>query len=216
MTLGESLRAARRKNNLTGIKVAAFLQIMPASYRRYERDEVDPATKILTGLTRLYNCSYDALINHGGESQDGPPHHAVIFEVTEGQSFTIEISARVASAEKAVGRSKGKPSVAQFGDVDDLETDKNKLAPPKQLKDRPRSRAAEEEGSVTDENLPLMIDSRQAVKMIFGSTDRKHYYRLYEMIERKEIGAKKLGDRWFILGTSVKKLIDENTAWSLI
>jgi len=64
---------------------------------------------------------------------------------------------------------------------------------------------------MTDENLPLMIDSSQAVKMIFGSTDRKYYYRLYEMIEREEIGAKKLGDRWFILGASMKKLIDENT-----
>jgi hypothetical protein len=59
--------------------------------------------------------------------------------------------------------------------------------------------------------LPMMIDSRQAVQMIFGSTDRKHYYRLYEMIEREEIGAKKLGDRWFIPGTAMQKFIDENT-----
>ena len=60
-------------------------------------------------------------------------------------------------------------------------------------------------------DLPLLIDSRAACEMLFGSADRKHFYRLYEMIEREEIGATRLGDRWFIPKNSMKKFIDEQS-----
>ena len=47
--------------------------------------------------------------------------------------------------------------------------------------------------------------------MLFGSTKRKYYYRLYEMIDREEIAAKKMGDRWFIPGPAMQRFIDEQS-----
>lgn len=44
--------------------------------------------------------------------------------------------------------------------------------------------------------------------MLFGSGDRKNLYRLYAMIDREEITAKKLGDRWFIPRAEMEKFID--------
>ena len=58
-------------------------------------------------------------------------------------------------------------------------------------------------------DLPLIIDSTTAVEMLFGGRKRKYYYRLYEMIEREEIAAKKIGDRWFIPGKEMQRFIDE-------
>jgi len=63
----------------------------------------------------------------------------------------------------------------------------------------------------TDTDLPLLIDSRDACLKLFGDASRKNFYRLYQMIDRDEIGAKRLGDRWFIPRREMQKYIDENT-----
>ena len=59
------------------------------------------------------------------------------------------------------------------------------------------------------EPLPLLLDSRAACKILFGSNARKNKYRLYAMIDREEIAAKKIGDRWFVPGAAMQKFIDE-------
>jgi excisionase family DNA binding protein len=62
------------------------------------------------------------------------------------------------------------------------------------------------------EELPLLIDSTQACKMLFGSDQdpRNMKYRLYAMIERGEIAATKLGTRYFIPRAEMEKFINAN------
>ena len=62
------------------------------------------------------------------------------------------------------------------------------------------------EVALTD--LPLLLDTRLACQMLFGSGDRKNLYRLYAMIDRDEISAKKLGDRYYIPRAEMEKFID--------
>ena len=57
-------------------------------------------------------------------------------------------------------------------------------------------------------DLPLLIDTGLACEMLFGSSYRTDLYRLYAMIEREEIGAKKFGGRWFIPRAEMQKFID--------
>tara|TARA_Y100000588_G_C14209996_1_gene906284 strand:- start:340 stop:537 length:198 start_codon:yes stop_codon:yes gene_type:complete len=59
------------------------------------------------------------------------------------------------------------------------------------------------------EPLPLLVDTGEACRLIFGSRARKNYYRLYEMIEREEIAGTKIGGRWFIPGKAMQKFIDD-------
>lgn len=58
--------------------------------------------------------------------------------------------------------------------------------------------------------LPLLIDSKTAVQMLFGNNDRKNLYRFYAMIDREEIAAKKIGDLWFVPRAEMEKFIDAN------
>ena len=60
------------------------------------------------------------------------------------------------------------------------------------------------------EELPLLIDSKQACEMLFGSNDRAMKYRLYAMIEREETAATKLGTRYFIPRAEMQKFINAN------
>jgi len=64
-----------------------------------------------------------------------------------------------------------------------------------------------QEGALTKE-LPLLIHTGLACEMLWGSSHRTDLYRLYAMIEREEIGAKKLGGRWFIPRAEMQKFID--------
>tara|TARA_R110000824_G_C15160378_1_gene671860 strand:- start:1330 stop:1515 length:186 start_codon:yes stop_codon:yes gene_type:complete len=56
-------------------------------------------------------------------------------------------------------------------------------------------------------DMPLLVDSKEACKILFGNTNRKNYYRLYGMIEREEIVGTKIGERWFIPGKEIKKFM---------
>ena len=65
-------------------------------------------------------------------------------------------------------------------------------------------------------DLPLLIPTNDAIEMLFGRTEdrskrRRQLYRLYEMIDREEIGARKIGDRWYIKGSSMKDFVDDET-----
>jgi hypothetical protein len=55
--------------------------------------------------------------------------------------------------------------------------------------------------------LPLLIDSKTACQMLFGDDDRKHFYRLYAMIEREDIIARKMGRNWFIPRSEMEKFL---------
>ena len=68
--------------------------------------------------------------------------------------------------------------------------------------------AARAVGSMTEE-LPLLIDTKRACMMLFGDDRRKNFYRLYTMIDRGEIAARKLGDRWFIPRAAMETFFDE-------
>ena len=57
--------------------------------------------------------------------------------------------------------------------------------------------------------LPLLIDTKRACMMLFGDDRRKNFYRLYQMIERGEIGARKLGERWFIPRAAMQQFLDD-------
>jgi len=55
--------------------------------------------------------------------------------------------------------------------------------------------------------LPLLIDTKSACRMLFGDDDRKHFYRLYAMIEREDIIARKMGRNWFIPRSEMEKFL---------
>jgi hypothetical protein len=59
------------------------------------------------------------------------------------------------------------------------------------------------------DNLPLLINTKQACNMLFGNDDRKNFYRLYTMIKRGEISTRKLGDRWFIPRAEMQQFLDD-------
>jgi len=44
--------------------------------------------------------------------------------------------------------------------------------------------------------------------MLFGDDDRKHFYRLYAMIEREDIIARKMGRNWFIPRSEMEKFLE--------
>lgn len=65
---------------------------------------------------------------------------------------------------------------------------------------------------MTDDEFPALVDSRKACEILFGSNERKNVYRLYAMIERGDIAARKLGDRWFIPGHEMERFTTSQNA----
>jgi hypothetical protein len=63
-------------------------------------------------------------------------------------------------------------------------------------------------GSMIETDLPLLIDSKQACRILFGDDKRKNFYRLYAMIELGEIAGRKLGNRWFIPRSAMQQFLD--------
>ena len=96
--LGTSLRRTREKAGWTGEAVAKKLNLSPAAYRRYERNEVDPGASPILKLAEVYDCSVDALVMHGGEGGEQQN-----FNVNVGDSasaFHITITGSIAEAAK--------------------------------------------------------------------------------------------------------------------
>ena len=65
MDLGTSLRRTREKAGWTGEAVAKKLNLSPAAYRRYERNEVDPEG--LLELLSLHTHCPDLMIDFGAQ-----------------------------------------------------------------------------------------------------------------------------------------------------
>ncbi|MEN0642285.1 helix-turn-helix transcriptional regulator [Alkalicoccobacillus gibsonii] len=62
MSLGERLRLSRMRKRLTQKQAAEKLNISNNVLSSYERDARDPDTKILRGLSELYDVSTDFLL----------------------------------------------------------------------------------------------------------------------------------------------------------
>ena len=96
--LADSLREARRRTNMSGVRAAELLGLSAAAYRRYERGEVVPSAQTILQMADLFDCSPTALMLHGGEE----PHHRnrrniqqVDVNLSEGDAITITINAEV-------------------------------------------------------------------------------------------------------------------------
>ena len=61
---------------------------------------------------------------------------------------------------------------------------------------------------MTDTELTPLVSAVKACEALFGSRGTTDRYRLYRMIDREEIGAKKIGRRWFIPRTEVERWLD--------
>jgi len=62
------------------------------------------------------------------------------------------------------------------------------------------------------EELGPLVNARKSCEALFGSTDRTSAradrYRLYAMIDRAEIKAVKIGERWFIPKAEIERWLD--------
>ncbi len=99
MELHESLRLARSRAGLTGVKMASMLGITAPAYLRYERGEVVPAADLILKMAGELGCSPSALmLTGGGESTSGgaPRKRGETLDVTlaEGETVKIEINIR--------------------------------------------------------------------------------------------------------------------------
>ena len=53
----------RKQNNLSQNQIAAILNIKQATYSQYENGKREPSLNLLKQLKKIFNCSYDDLIN---------------------------------------------------------------------------------------------------------------------------------------------------------
>ena len=58
------------------------------------------------------------------------------------------------------------------------------------------------------EELGPLVSARKSCEALFGSTDKADRYRLYAMIGRDEISAKKIGNRWFVPQAEIVRWLD--------
>ena len=96
--LGTSLRRTREKAGWTGEAVAKKLNLSPAAYRRYERNEVDPGASTILKLAEIYDCSVDVLCKHGGEGGEQQNFNVNVGD--KAGAFHITITGSIAEAAK--------------------------------------------------------------------------------------------------------------------
>lgn len=61
---------------------------------------------------------------------------------------------------------------------------------------------------ISTEELGPLLSGRKACEALFGSSRKADRERLYAMIDRKEITAKKIGERWFVRQAEVVRWLD--------
>lgn len=94
MTVGTAMRIARKASNMTAGDVAEKIGLKEPTYLRYERDEVSPQAHVCVALADLYGISLDQLLR-GIDVATNMPRQVINFDVTEGQSLSVEINATV-------------------------------------------------------------------------------------------------------------------------
>ena len=61
------------------------------------------------------------------------------------------------------------------------------------------------------EDMPALVDTLSAAQIIFGDSRRKNLHRLYMMIRRDEISARRIGGRWFIPRAAMLELLADTS-----
>tara|TARA_R100001163_G_C5007952_1_gene154822 strand:- start:293 stop:508 length:216 start_codon:yes stop_codon:yes gene_type:complete len=49
----------------------------------------------------------------------------------------------------------------------------------------------------------MLFSAKEVCQILFGSTDRTSFYAVYGMIERGDLDAKKVGERWYVKRNSL-------------
>lgn len=68
--MNETLKYLRSQNNFSQNKVAEYLGISRQMYMKYESGETEPTVKCIRELSKLYNVTYDILIDDKFKSQN--------------------------------------------------------------------------------------------------------------------------------------------------
>lgn len=76
----KNLKILREKHDLSQQQVSDYLNISRQMYLKYESGEVDPPLKVLTLLTKLYQISYDRLINDSQKTFERKKYYAAVVE----------------------------------------------------------------------------------------------------------------------------------------
>ena len=106
MELHDSLRAARKRIKISGVKLAEQLNMSAQAYRRYERGEVIPSAITILKLSEILRCSPTALMLTGGE--DDKPQaprkeiNHIDLDLQEGQTVQIYISVNVVKSKPEI------------------------------------------------------------------------------------------------------------------
>lgn len=67
--MNETLKYLRSQNNFSQNKVAEYLGISRQMYMKYESGETEPTVKCIRELSKLYNVTYDVLIDDKYKSE---------------------------------------------------------------------------------------------------------------------------------------------------
>lgn len=67
--MNETLKYLRSQNNFSQNKVAEYLGISRQMYMKYESGETEPTVKCIRELSKLYNVTYDVLIDDKFKSE---------------------------------------------------------------------------------------------------------------------------------------------------
>ena len=87
-TLGNRIRALRKKKRLSTDYIGAKCGIQGAAVRRWERNETRPTVEDLAILSRILGVRVDEILL--GQPDD---HHVVTVDIKPGQSISIEVNA---------------------------------------------------------------------------------------------------------------------------
>lgn len=63
MTLGEKLKAVRKKNKMTQLELANYLGLKKATICHYEKNEITPSLKIFKEICKFFKLSADELLD---------------------------------------------------------------------------------------------------------------------------------------------------------